>query len=161
MDSEKDLNEAILNGSLNIENLHKIDVYKDDFYSKYGQYSHYDDKKDFNIYVSHIYKYSLNKNTYYLLVADSGGSARFVDIDIYKELDGELKPLDSWVSLDINARVIKYNNNLYFIESSYNYYSKYTDTICIYKLAPDKIKDFVVIFRDIFGFPPISEPCIL
>ena len=122
-----------------------LEINIDDFYGKFGQYTYYEREKDFDRYVSHIYKYNLDKNTYYLLVADSGGTARFVDITIYKESDGELKDVDRLVSLDLDARVIKYNENLYLIESSYNYNSKYTDTINIYRLVTDKIKDFVAI----------------
>ncbi len=122
-----------------------FEINKDDFYDNFEQYTGYDSKEGFDSYVSHIYKYKLDNNTYFISVADSGGSARFVDINIYKESDDGLTVLDNWHSLDINARVIKYNGALYFIESSYNYYSKYTDTINIYKLVPEKIKDYVTI----------------
>lgn len=141
------LEKALYNNSFDKLNLNSASfkINRDDFHVKFGQYTDYDSKKDFDRYVSHIYKYNIDKNTYYLLVADSGGTARFVYINIYKESDGKLKVLNDWVSLDLNARVIKYNNDLYFIERSYNYYSKYTDTIFICRLVPDKIKDFVAI----------------
>ncbi|HEY9058896.1 MAG TPA: hypothetical protein VIO64_00100 [Pseudobacteroides sp.] len=141
------LEKALFNKNFDKLNLgtSSFEINKDDFYNKFGRYTYYDSKKDFDRYEIHIYKYSLDKNTYYLMVANSGGSARFVYIHLYKETDGELKVLDDWTSLDLNARVIKYNGKLYFIESSYNYYSKYTDTIYIYRLVPDKIKDFVAI----------------
>lgn len=118
---------------------------KYDLYDKLGQYTWYENKEAFERYVAHIYQYKLDNSTYYISVADSGGTARFVEINIYKESDGELTVLDNWVSLDINARVIKYNHALYFIESSYNYNSKYTDTIYIYRLGPEPIKDYVTI----------------
>ena len=122
-----------------------LEINIDDFYGKFGQYTYYESKKDFDRYVSHIYKYNIDKNTYYLLVADSGGTARFVDITIYKESDGELKDVDRLRSLDLDARVNKYNDDFYLIESSYNYNSKNTDTINIYRLVPDEIKEFVAI----------------
>lgn len=120
-------------------------ISKDHFYDKYGKYTYYETKKDFNCYLINIYKYQLSKNTYYIMVADSGGTDESVDITIYKESNGKLTVLDSWPSLDLNARVIKYKNALYFIESSYNYYSKYTDTVYIYKLSSRKIKKYVTI----------------
>ena len=118
---------------------------KDDFYDKFGQFTWYYDKEEFERYVAHIYQYKLDNTTYYISVADSGGTARFVDINLYKESEGVLTVLDTWHCLDINARVIEFNHALYFIESSYNYYSKYTDTINIYKLEPEQIKDYVTI----------------
>lgn len=141
------LEKALFNRNFDKLNLvtASFEINIDSFYDKFGQYTDYNSKKDFDRYVRHIYKYNLDKNTYYLLVADSGGTARFVYIHIYKESEGELKVFDHWVSLDFNARVIKYNNDLYLIERSYNYYSKYTDTIHICRLVPDKIKDFVAI----------------
>lgn len=122
-----------------------FEISKDDFYDKYGEYTWYYDKEEFERYVAHLYKYKLDNSTYYISVADSGGTAGFVDINIYKETDGELTYVDSWASLDIDARIIKYNHVLYFIESSYNYYSKYTDTIYIYRLGTEQIKDYVTI----------------
>lgn len=121
------------------------EISKYDLYDKLGQYTWYDNKEEFERYVAHIYQYKLDNSTYYISVADSGGTARFVEINIYKESDGELTVLNNWVSLDINARVIEYNHALYFIESSYNYYSKYTDTIYIYSLGSEQIKDYVTI----------------
>lgn len=122
-----------------------FEISSDGFYDKYGQYTWFESKEDFESYISHIYKYKLGKNTYYITVSDSGGTARFVDIVIYKESKGKLIVLNDWVSLDLDARVIEYNDELYLIESSYNFYSKYTDTINIYKLVPDQIKDYVSI----------------
>ena len=116
-----------------------------DFYDVFGQYTGFDNKEEFDRYVAHIYQYDLDNSTYYISVVDSGGTARFVDINLYKKSNGELTVLNNWVSLDINARVIMYNHALYFIESSYNYYSKYTDTIYIYRLGPEQIKDYVTI----------------
>ena len=143
---------VLLEKALYNKNFDKLDlgsasfeINKDNFYNKFGKYLYYDSKKDYDRFMSHIYKYNIDKNTYYLLVADSGGSARLVDIHVYRELAGKLKSVDSWVSLDIDARVIKYQNDFYFIESAYNYYSKYTDIINIYRLAPDKMKDFLAI----------------
>lgn len=122
-----------------------FEISVDSFYDKYGQYTWYDSKKKFESYISHIYKYKLGNNTFYIAVSDDGGTSKLVTIDLYKELDGKLTILNEWLSLDKNARVIKYQGDLYFIESSYNYYSKYTDTINIYRLFPDKIKDYVSI----------------
>lgn len=99
--------------------------------------------RDYDRYIQHIYRYSLDHNNYYLTVADTGGSARFVDITLYKEIEGNISPLDGFISLDFNARVIEYNNELYLLESSYNYYSKYTDTIMIMKLVPEGVGHYV------------------
>jgi len=126
----------------------------DDFYNEYGQqlkasqqgdYDLFDSKDEFGQYVRHIYEYEVENITYYLLVVDSGGSARFVNNFIYKETVGELSLVDSWGSLDMNAKVIEYDNNLYFIEQSYNYYSKFVDTVYIYKLLPVRLENYVSI----------------
>lgn len=124
------------------------------FYDKYGQQQRdaedgdfilFESKSRFAEYVRHIYKYHLDGGTYYLLVVDSGGSGRSVFIYLYKETEDGLDSCDFLESLDFNARVIKYKNKLYLIDRSYNYYSKFTDTVSIYKLVPDKIGDYVTI----------------
>jgi hypothetical protein len=115
----------------------------DEYWDKFGHLWY--DYENFKGPVCHIYKYKVDNNTYYLTIDDYGGSEGLYDISIKKESDGDLIDTGYWQTLDINARVIKYNNALYFVQSEYNYYSKYTDTICIYKLIPGKIKDYVKI----------------
>ena len=68
-----------------------------------------------------------------------------MEITIYREEDGEISVLDYFLSLDLDARVIEYDKELYLIEASYNYYSKYTDTVMIMRLVPEGVKDYVMI----------------
>ncbi|NLP14379.1 MAG: hypothetical protein GX383_07930 [Clostridium sp.] len=140
------LEEALFNRSFDKLNFNyaSFEINAGEFYGKFEQDIIYS-REYYDRYVSHVYKYNLDKDDYYLLVADSGGSARFVDIIIYRESKGELKYIDSLISLDLHAAVIEHNNDLFLIERSYNYYSKYIDTINVYKLVPDKITEFVSI----------------
>ena len=137
---------ALFDGDMNQLNINTslYEISESDYYDTFGD-NLYTSKDEFERYVSHIYKYQLDNDTYYLKVEDSGGTGRYVYITIYKELDGELTVMDSWITLDIDARIIEYKDNLYFIESSYNYYNKYTYTINIYRLVPEVIKDYVMI----------------
>ncbi len=83
----------------------------------------------------HIYYYEIDATEYYLFVNDSGGTARFVDISIFENTEEGLIYVDSYVSLDLDAKVIEYNGAFYLLESSYNYNSKYTDTMIINQLT--------------------------
>ena len=107
---------------------------------------YFDSKIEFERYVNYIYKYALHNDTYYLLVIDSGGSARFADIFIYRETGGELEYIGGFMTLDQSAKVISFNGQLYLIERSYNYYTKFTDTITIYKLTSDGLENYVCIY---------------
>lgn len=115
------------------------------YFDKYLKNMEYADKDYFDRYVQHVYQYSLDGSRYFLEVMDSGGSARFVDITIYKEEDGALTAVDSLMSLDMDAKVIEYGGKLFFIEKSYNYYSKFVDSVSIYPLVSDKLKNYVTI----------------
>ena len=150
------MEEALFNGNIDSLDLGtaSFEINIDDFYDKFGQqqktlkngdFTLYDSKSEFNRYVRHIYKYELNNDSYYLLLVDSGGSARFVNIRLYKEVGGELIPTDYLDSLDFNARIIRHNNVLYLINKSYNYNSKFTDKVSIFKLLPDQIGGYVTI----------------
>ena len=134
---DDDMNQLYMNTS-------SCEISKGDFYDSFGADWNIS-KEDYVSEIGHIYKYQLDHNTYYLEVTDSGGSAKFVNIDIAKESEGELTFVDYWDGLDIGAKVIKYKGTLYFIEGSYNYYSKYTDTINIYKLVPEEMKEYLSI----------------
>ncbi len=92
-----------------------------------------------------VYSYCLAEEDYYVLVMDTGGSARLVDIDILKETDGELTHLDNLLSLDLSAKVIEYEGAYYLLEDSYNYYSKHTDMVRIYRLTEKGIGPYVTI----------------
>lgn len=95
----------------------------------------------------HVYHYELEGEKYYLTVEHSGGTAGFVGIYVYREIeDGrDLELVEGWNGLDTEAKVIQYQNELYLIERSYNYYSKVWDTVYLYKLVPEKIKQYVYI----------------
>lgn len=99
-----------------------------------------------------VYNYRLNHDNYYLTVADSGGSARFVNIEIFKETDGSLTFVDSLISLDMGAKVIEYGGYPYLVEEFYNYYSKYRDTILISKLVSDEIENCVSVVLEPVSF---------
>jgi len=150
------MEKALFNGSLGSLDLGPASfaISSDDFYNEYGQqlkmskqidYYYADSKNEFDRYIRHVYKYELENSTYYLLVFDSGGSARFAINFIYREEAGGLSLTDSLDSLDMNATVIKYDGSPYFIEQSYNYYSKFVDTINIYKLIPGKLENYISI----------------
>lgn len=85
---------------------------------------------------NHIYKYDLGKDSYYLFVIDSRGTARLVDIAVYRESEESLEYWDHYLSLDLDAKVIQYQGNFYLLQSSYNYYTKYTDTVTLCELTP-------------------------
>lgn len=93
----------------------------------------------FKQYIRHIYQYSIGESQFLLLVTDSGGSARFVDISCYRLVENELEYLDEVGTLDMNARVVPYENGFYLVDTIYNYYSKYDDTIYLYPLTPEGI----------------------
>ena len=95
----------------------------------------------FKQYICHIYQYSIEDSQFLLLVADSGGSARFVDISCYRLVENELEYLDQVGTLDMNARVVPYENGFYLVDTSYNYYSKYNDTIYLYPLTWEGISE--------------------
>lgn len=126
-----------------------FEIDKTAYFEKYVQgteeIERYTDRERFDRYAQHIYQYSLNGSQYFLEVVDSGGSARFVNISLYKEEEGVTVLTDTLVSLDLNAKVIEFNGKLYFIEKSYNFYSKFVDTVIIYPLISDKLKNNVVI----------------
>lgn len=95
----------------------------------------------FKQYICHIYQYSIEETQFLLLVADSGGSARFADISCYRIVENEPEYLDQVGTLDMNARVVPYENGLYLVDTSYNYYSKYNDTIYLYPLTTEGISE--------------------
>ena len=131
--------------SSSVWNSFNFEVSLDSFYDQYGQDISYSSKKDFNKHVQNVYQYSLGKQIYYLMVADSGGSARFVNISIYKSTDTGLIQWDNRTSLDFDAKVIKHNEELFYIELLYNYYSKYVDTAVICKLAEGGFGNSVIV----------------
>lgn len=98
-----------------------------------------EDLDHFKRYIRHIYQYSIGDSRFLLLVADSGGSARYVDITCYRLVGNEPEYLDHVGTLDMNARVVSYENGFYLVDTSYNYYSKYNDTIYLYPLTPEGI----------------------
>lgn len=120
-----------------------FEIDKTAYFEKYMQDMEYADKEYFERYVQHVYQYTLNGSQYYLEVMDSGGTARFVDISIYKEVEGAVVSVDNLLSLDMDAKVIEYEGKLYFIEKFYNYYSKFVDTVYIYPLVSDELKSYV------------------
>ncbi len=132
---ERDMNQLNFNTS-------SYEISKGDFYDTFG-HDYYASKGEFEIQVSHIYKYQLDHNTYYLEVAYPGGTTEIVSVTIYKESDGELTVFDFWNCMDIDARVIEYKDVLYFIDSSFSYYYSYLDEINILKLVPERIKEYV------------------
>lgn len=95
----------------------------------------------FKQYVLHIYQYSIEESIFLLLVADLGGSARFVDISCYRLMENRPEYLNQVGTLDMNARVVPYENGFYLIDTCYNYYSKYDDTIYLYPLTPEGISE--------------------
>ena len=107
--------------------------------------SWYDNKGTFLRFIQHIYRYELDSITYYLLVFDSGGSARFADIQLLKESDGTLIKSDYLIALDFNSRVVLFDNKPYLICKYYNYNTKFVDTIIVYSLVQDGIGDPVQI----------------
>lgn len=125
-----------------------LEVDKNAYFETYLQGMEHADKEYFDRYVQHVYEYSLDGSRYFLEVADSGGSARFVDVSIYKEEEGSVVLTDTLMSLDLDAKVISYEGKLYFIEKSYNYYSKFVDTVYIYPLESDEFKSYVSIRLD-------------
>ena len=70
---------------------------------------------------------------------DSGGSARFVDISCYRLVENRPEYLGEVSALDMNALAVPYENGFYLVNTSYNYYSKYNDTIFLYPLTPEGI----------------------
>lgn len=113
----------------------------DDFNKEFGQ----DMEQDYDQYVEHIYKYSIDNVDYYLTVADSRGSARLVDVNISKEADGKLVSVDYLTSLDLHAEVVEYENKFYLIEGSYNYYSKNWQAFILTRLLPGECEDYVMV----------------
>ena len=93
----------------------------------------------------HVYKYQLEGETFYLLIFDSGGSAGIANNYIYKEVNGELLEIDYWDSLDLDANVIEYEGNVYFIQSGFKYYSEYISGFYICKLTSNGIGDCILI----------------
>lgn len=104
-----------------------------------------------NNMADYVYSYHLGQENYYLLVTDTGGSARLVDIVILKETEGELVFLDGWTSLDLYAKVIEYEGSFYLLERSYNYYSKHTDSLTIYQMTPQGVGPSIT-----FNLVPVS-----
>ena len=144
------MEDALFHGTLNEIDMGSslLEIDKNVYFEKYLQGMEYADKEYFDRYNQHVYQYSLNGSQYFLEVMDSGGSARFVDITIYKEEEGMAVLADYIISLDLDAKVIEYEGKLFFIEKSYNYYSKFVDTVYIYPLVSDKLKNYVVISLD-------------
>ena len=92
-----------------------------------------------------VHKYTLGGNTYYLIVSTPQGSGRFVSIVINQLVNGKLTQIDLLESFDWNAGVVTYENALYLADTSYNYYSKFKDTVVIYKLEPGGLEHYVSI----------------
>lgn len=92
-------------------------------------------------YICHIYQYSIGESQFLLLVEDSGGSARFVNIECYRFTENKPEYLGEVGTLDMDARVVPYEDGFYLVDTCYNYYSKYDDTICLYPLTPEGISE--------------------
>jgi len=115
-----------------------------EFYIEYGPlYSVNNDIEERN--TKHIYRYTLNEKTYYLLVVDSGGSAGFMYISLYEEKEATLLRIGGFISMDPSARVFSFNNQMYYLERSCDYNFKCIDRVCITKLSSGIPRDFVVI----------------
>ncbi|MBD5551056.1 MAG: hypothetical protein HDQ96_07765 [Lachnospiraceae bacterium] len=95
----------------------------------------------FRKYMCHIYQYSIGESRFFLLVQDSGGTARYVNISCYRLVENEREYLGYVGSLDMNARVVPYENGFYLVDTCYNYYSKYNDTIYLYPLTIEGISE--------------------
>ncbi|MDE6699172.1 MAG: hypothetical protein K2J91_06825 [Lachnospiraceae bacterium] len=93
----------------------------------------------FKKYVRHIYQYGIEESRFLILVVDSGGSDRFVDISCYRLVENELEYLNQVTKFDMNARVVPYKNGFYLVNINYNYYSKYNDTIYLNPLTLEGI----------------------
>ncbi|MCC8123030.1 MAG: hypothetical protein LIO58_05785 [Oscillospiraceae bacterium] len=122
-----------------------LEVRADDFYDQYKEDLDAPGRNDFNKYIQHTYRYRLDGQTYYLTVEDSGGTARFVSVTIYKVTDGGLVTCDFLTSLDFDARVIAYEEELYYVEWLYNYNSKYRDRANVCRLTADGFGESVSI----------------
>lgn len=102
-----------------------------------------EDREVFYRYNNHIYEFAMDDGDYYLTVTDSGGTAGFAYISMYRKENGVLTEVFDTSTLDMDARVLQYGGEKYLVERYYNYYSKYGDTCYIGRLTPNGIGDYV------------------
>lgn len=95
------------------------------------------DLDDYKRYIRHIYQYNIGETQFLLLVLDSGGSARFVEIECYRIEENGAKFIDAYTTLDMDARVVSYDGGFYVVDTCYNYNSKYDDTIYLIPLTSE------------------------
>ena len=92
-------------------------------------------------YINRIYQYTIAEDTYQLFMEDSGGSARFMINNCYRLTpDGPEYLGDQWNTC-WNDYVVPYEGNFYLVDSNYNFYSKYVDTIYIHPLTAEGISE--------------------
>lgn len=92
-------------------------------------------------YINRVYQYTIGEDTYLLIAEDSGGTARFMINNCYRlTADGPEYLGDQWNTC-WNDYVVSYEGNFYLVDSNYNFYSKYVDTIYIHPLTAEGISE--------------------
>lgn len=90
-------------------------------------------------YINRIYQYTIGEDTYLLFMEDSGGSARFMINSCWRLTpDGPEDLGDQW-NVCRDDYVVSYEGNFYLVDSNYNFYSKYVDTIYLHPLTTEGI----------------------
>ncbi len=90
-----------------------LEISVEEFREQYGTYLTYD-LEFYERYVQHVYRYSLEKQNYFLLVVDSGGSARFANLLLYQEIQDGIEEVAGTDSLDASkAGGIFFDSHVY------------------------------------------------
>lgn len=92
-------------------------------------------------YINRIYQYAIGEDTYLLFMVDSGGSARFMINDCYRLTPEGPEYIGEQMNTYWNDYVVPYEGSFYLVDSNYNFYSKYVDTIYIHPLTAEGISD--------------------
>lgn len=92
-------------------------------------------------YINRIYQYTIGEETYLLLMEDSGGTARFMSNNCYRLMPEGPEYLGDQMNTYWNDYVVFYEGNFYLVDSNYNFYSKYVDTIYIHPLTAEGISE--------------------
>lgn len=90
-------------------------------------------------YVNRICQYTIGEDSYLMLMEDSGGTARFMSNACYRLTPEGLEYLGNQVNTYWDDYVVSYEGNFYLIDSTYNFYSKYVDSIFIHPLTAEGI----------------------
>ena len=92
-------------------------------------------------YINRIYQYTIGEDMYLLVMEDSGGSARFMGNDCYRLTPEGPEYLGEQTNTYWDDYVAPYEGNFYLVDSNYNFYSKYVDTIFIHPLTAEGISE--------------------